>query len=353
MKRVGKLRLHGQLSVGADGGSWEELQCYLFDETLICAKDKRTLRNQSSDDQALTQDSPLYALKGSIFIKKHLESIESVGGNTLMLNLAVTELPYFFLRFPDNLQLELWRNMMSEIQTGKPMEQSTEYFTVTSRGTSTTEDEDSRASRGQSFISSEGPVRSNGTINTDYTDVMNPTSPSSLRSLHVPVDIVVVASVCSSSQGLKISLLRDALNFLVRNLGPRDRMGLVTFDSNGGAVPVAGMSVRSWHDWNKALWSVKPVWQKAGQPSPDIVDGVNVAMNLLMQRKSASPVSNIILISDTATSDKSAEQVMSRIEGAKFVALFLYFFKLEIKKKKKKNADYRFIECQSSLLVSA
>jgi Mg-chelatase subunit ChlD len=135
-------------------------------------------------------------------------------------------------------------------------------------------------------------------------------------SVHIPVDLVVVIPVSSSMQGLKITLLRDALKFLVQNLGPRDRMGLVTFGSSGGGVPLVGMTTKSWGGWSKILSSIRPVGQKSLRA--DVVEGANVAMDLLMQRKSANPVSSILLISDSSTSDpESVDFVVSRAEAAK------------------------------------
>jgi hypothetical protein len=179
------------------------------------------------------------------------------------------------------------------------------------------EEDDYRTSRTQrqaSINSSYGAGKSNNTAITDYTnpDIEAP----SIDSFHIPLDIVVVIPVSSSMQGLKITLLRDALKFLVQNLGPRDRMGLVTFGSSGGGVPLVGMTTKSWNGWNKILDSIRPVGQKSLRA--DVVEGANVAMDLLMQRKFNNPVSTILLISDSSTSDpESVDFVVSRAEAAK------------------------------------
>ena len=137
-------------------------------------------------------------------------------------------------------------------------------------------------------------------------------------SVHVPLDIVVVIPVSSSMQGLKITLLRDALKFLVQNLGEKDRMGLVTFGSSGGGVPLVGMTTKAWNGWTKILNSIRPVGQKSLRA--DVVEGANVAMDLLMQRKANNPIATILLISDSSTSDaESVDFVVSRAEAAKLV----------------------------------
>lgn len=117
-------------------------------------------------------------------------------------------------------------------------------------------------------------------------------------------------------QGVKITLVRDALKFMVANLGERDRMGLVTFGSGGGAAPLVGMTTKAWNGWNNILASIRPVGQKIHRA--DVVEGANVAMDLLMQRKSNNPIATILLISDSSTSDtESVDFVVSRAEAAK------------------------------------
>lgn len=230
----------------------------------------------------------------------------------LTLNLSVSELPCFYLRFQSRNELETWRRALNDLHTPDELSRPTDYDLDHSGA----EEEDYRASqikRQASLNSSYGAGRSNNTAITDYT-----TGADNLPTLsvHIPLDIVVVIPVSSSMQGLKITLLRDALKFLVQNLGSRDRMGLVTFGSSGGGVPLVGMTTKSWGGWNKILSSIRPVGQKSLRA--DVVEGANVAMDLLMQRKSNNPISTILLISDSTTSDpESVDFVVSRAEAAK------------------------------------
>lgn len=167
--------------------------------------------------------------------------------------------------------------------------------------------------RVSSANSSWGAGRSVNTAPTEYSSGPDMRLPA---AVHVPLDIVVVIPVSSSMQGLKITLLRDSLKFLVQNLGSRDRMGLVTFGSSGGGVPLVGMTTKTWAGWTKVLNSIRPVGQKSLRA--DVVEGANVAMDLLMQRRSNNPVATILLISDSSTSDgESVDFVVSRAEAAK------------------------------------
>ncbi|KAJ6096695.1 hypothetical protein N7486_007441, partial [Penicillium sp. IBT 16267x] len=311
--RFGKLRLHGQMRVGKDRESWQELECYLFAEMLICVKEKKPSSSQQYEEPE-KRKPPRYTLKGSILIKKHLKSLEAGADEPILsLNLSVSELPFFYLRFQSRQQLEMWRRALMDLHPVENLSRAQDYELDHSGA----EEDDYRTSRIQrqaSINSSYGAGKSNNTAITDYS---NPDMEKlSIDSFHVPIDIVVVIPVSSSMQGLKITLLRDALKFLVMNLGARDRMGLVTFGSSGGGVPLVGMTTKNWNGWNKVLDSIRPVGQKSLRA--DVVEGANVAMDLLMQRKLNNPVSTILLISDSSISDaESVDFVVSRAEAAK------------------------------------
>jgi len=314
--RFGKLRLHGHVRVGKDRQSWQELECYLFSEMLICVKEKKLAQPEKWDGDPSAPKRPKCTLKGSILIKKHLNQVEhSPDEAILTLSLSVAELPSFHLQFQNRSQLELWRRALMDIRMDFPTPQRMPDYDQDNSGT---EDEDyRRPKRISSVASSYGAARSTVTAPTEYTNSRAGIPEARLSGgLHVPLDVVVVIPVSSSMQGLKINLLRDTLRFLVQNLGERDRMGLVTFGSSGGGVPIVGMMSKAWRDWPKVLDAIRPVGQKSLRA--DVVDGANMAMDLLMQRKSNNPLSSILLISDSSTSDaESVDFVISRAEAAK------------------------------------
>ncbi|KAK4169368.1 Pleckstrin homology domain-containing protein [Cladorrhinum sp. PSN259] len=320
--RFGKLRLYGTLRVGKDKVSWQELECFLFAEMLICVKEKKS--NQPAPSQWEDENAPRRTtrctLKGSILIKKHLNEVTETGNideNVLTLSLSVTELPQFHLRFENRNQLKLWQQALLDLNAVETSPvRSPEY----DRGEFSEADEDdwhrngsARPERVSSLASSWGGAKSATTAPTEYTNFAR--SPL-LPSIHVPVDVVVVVPISASMQGVKINLVRDALRFMVNTLGDRDRMGLVTFGSSTGGVPIVGMTTKAWPGWNNVLNSVKPVGQKSYRA--DVVEGANVAMDLLMGRKYNNPIASIMLISDASTSDAdSVDFVVSRAEAAK------------------------------------
>lgn len=314
--RFGKLRLHGHIRVGKDRQSWQELECYLFSEMLICVKEKKVAPQPQWDGADAPAKKTKCTLKGSILIKKHLNQVEHSSDDlVLTLSLSVAELPSFHLQFPNRGQLELWRRALMDIRLDFPT--STRMHDYEQDNSGTEEDDYRKPRRASSMNSSYGAARSTMTAPTEYTNSRAGLPEPRLASpIHVPIDVVVVIPVSSSMQGLKINLLRDTLRFLVNSLGERDRMGLVTFGSSGGGVPIVGMTSKVWRDWPKVLDSIRPVGQKSLRA--DVVDGANVAMDLLMQRKSSNPLSSILLISDSSTSDaESVDFVVSRAEAAK------------------------------------
>lgn len=316
-QRFGKLRLHGVIRVGKDRQSWQELECYLFGEMLICVKEKKNAQPPlvTESGRKLTRCT----LKGSILIKKHLKQVHaSPEESILTLNLSVAELPTFHLLFQDREKLEIWQRALRDLHLTEP---SSRYQPDYEQDTSGTDEEEySRQNRTvrrvPSVASSYGGPKSATTAATEYSMQKTMMERRLAPSLHVPVDVVVVIPVSSSMQGLKITLLRDTLRFLVHNLGDRDRMGLVTFGSSGGGVPVVGMTTKTWSGWNKVLGSIRPVGQKSLRA--DVVEGANVAMDLLMQRKATNPISTILLISDSSTSESDGvDFVVQRAEAAK------------------------------------
>ncbi|KAK3313518.1 hypothetical protein B0H66DRAFT_483883 [Apodospora peruviana] len=321
--RFGKLRLYGTLRVGKDKVSWQELECFLFAEMLICVKEKKNAQPAPSqwEDDSVPRKSTRCTLKGSILIKKHLNEVSETGTideNILTLSLSVAELPQFHLRFENRNQLKLWQQALLDLNA---VETSPVRSPDYDRGEfSETDEEDwqrnsgsNRPQRVSSLASSWGGAKSATTAPTEYTNFAR--SPL-LPSVHVPVDVVVVVPVSASMQGVKINLVRDALRFMVAALGERDRMGLVTFGSSGGGVPIVGMTTKAWPGWSNVLNSIKPVGQKSHRA--DVVEGANVAMDLLMGRKYNNPIATIMLISDASTSDPdSVDFVVSRAEAAK------------------------------------
>ena len=81
-QRFGRLLLYGNVRVGKDRQTWQELECYLFTEMLICVKAKKSSPSDSQQWDGPDGPKPRtkVTLKGSILIKKHLKQVEIVPG---------------------------------------------------------------------------------------------------------------------------------------------------------------------------------------------------------------------------------------------------------------------------------
>lgn len=230
----------------------------------------------------------------------------------------MVELPAFHLKFPDAKMLELWKQTLIALNTKDSLEKaslSEQRMLISEEELSSSTSRPKPSSPSSSFTG----ARSITNASTEYSEARVARESSLFStSLHVPVDIVVVIPISSSMHGLKITLLRDMLRFLVSNLGDRDRLGLVTFGSSTGAVLLAGLELKSCPEWDKVADSIRAIGVKS--PRADLVEGANAAMDLLMQRRAGNPLASILIVSDSSTSEsESIDFVVSRAEAAKWV----------------------------------
>ena len=84
MISFGKLRLYGTVRVGKDRQSWQELECFLFTEMLICVKEKRGAPPQYAEGNSKRKLTRC-TLKGSILIKKHLKHVDAGQGQDTLV----------------------------------------------------------------------------------------------------------------------------------------------------------------------------------------------------------------------------------------------------------------------------
>lgn len=73
------------LRVGKDRESWQELECFLFGEMLICVKEKKINGDANQyDENGQRRRTTRCTLKGSILIKKHLREVEASLGKMVL-----------------------------------------------------------------------------------------------------------------------------------------------------------------------------------------------------------------------------------------------------------------------------
>ncbi|XP_011096891.2 uncharacterized protein LOC105175944 [Sesamum indicum] len=108
-----------------------------------------------------------------------------------------------------------------------------------------------------------------------------------------PIDLVTVLDVSGSMAGLKLVLLKRAVCFVIENLGPADRLSIVSFSSSAHRkLPLLRMTGRGRED---AKAAVNSLFSDGGT---DIVEGLKKGARILEERRERNPVASIILLSD-------------------------------------------------------
>lgn len=385
---LGPLQMFDLLSVRRDS-LVREFYVYLFKEAIICVIEerKRSLgrllssasgSNAFGDSPVIQQAKGVLRLKGRIYIRhiKQVTETSIAGELSLTIDMEDERLESFILIFKDRSSLETWRAHIAELVAsfhGPPRGAiaDTDEFGVPptsagskaqrmlsgSTGSDVTSQTDSLLAQGSSrstlsSSTSHGSRLAHGKLPTHHENYNEP-SPSpglvsphlsagpsnSLPSLpHTPLDLILVVSLppptaSQSTAALKHRVIKTAFDFIIANLGPKDRLSLVTFEVGlGGRVRktpflspgrpqghlrlvkfVEGISSRD--DGVEDEFIVRT----AKDEKTDVVTGVNHGLDVVLQRKSRNAISGMMLVSDAADSTRRAQMdlVLARAEAAK------------------------------------
>ncbi|KAG8380579.1 hypothetical protein BUALT_Bualt06G0030200 [Buddleja alternifolia] len=108
-----------------------------------------------------------------------------------------------------------------------------------------------------------------------------------------PIDLVTVLDVSGSMHGPKLALLKRAVNFVIDNLGPSDRLSVVSFSSRAQRIfPLRRMTEHGRDDAKQAVNSL------LARGSTNVVEGLKKGVQVLEERRHCNPVSSIIFLSD-------------------------------------------------------
>ncbi|KAM3262250.1 hypothetical protein ACQJBY_052761 [Aegilops geniculata] len=108
-----------------------------------------------------------------------------------------------------------------------------------------------------------------------------------------PLDLVTVLDVSGSMSGYKLALLKQAMRFVIDNLGPDDRLSIVAFSSEARRLTrLTRMS-----DAGKAL-AVSAVDTLTARGGTNIAEGLRTAAKVLDERRHRNAVSSVVLLSD-------------------------------------------------------
>ncbi|KAM0922173.1 hypothetical protein ACQ4PT_006392 [Festuca glaucescens] len=108
-----------------------------------------------------------------------------------------------------------------------------------------------------------------------------------------PVDLVTVLDVSGSMSGHKLALLKQAMRFVIDNLGPDDRLSVVSFSSEARRIT----RLERMTDAGKAM-SVSAVESLAAGGGNNITEVLRTAAEVLDERRHRNAVSSVVLLSD-------------------------------------------------------
>ncbi|RZC50290.1 hypothetical protein C5167_018723 [Papaver somniferum] len=107
------------------------------------------------------------------------------------------------------------------------------------------------------------------------------------QSCRAPVDLVTVLDVSGSMKGSKIELLKRAMRFVIENLGPSDRLSIVTFSTYANQLlPLRRMNVLG---KQQALSAVNSLATGNGT---HIFNGLRMGASVIDSRKEKNPFCN-------------------------------------------------------------
>ncbi|KAG9151215.1 hypothetical protein Leryth_002775 [Lithospermum erythrorhizon] len=113
------------------------------------------------------------------------------------------------------------------------------------------------------------------------------------ESSRTPVDLVTVLDVSGSMAGTKLALLKQAMGFVIQNLGPSDRLSVIAFSSVARRLfPLRRMTEIGKQE---ALQAVNSLTSNGGT---NIAEGLRKGAKVMAERKCKNPVNSIILLSD-------------------------------------------------------
>ncbi|KAL6197029.1 hypothetical protein ACLB2K_032642 [Fragaria x ananassa] len=129
--------------------------------------------------------------------------------------------------------------------------------------------------------------------------------------VHTPIDVVTVLDVSSSMCGLKLDLVKRAVKFIIQNLGPSDRLSIVTFSTTARRVFPLRMSVEGREIAVRAVNSLGP------DNMTNIVAGLEIGTLVLEERRERNPVASIMLLSDGMdTYCHSSSQLLAQLPAS-------------------------------------
>ncbi|PWA56004.1 zinc finger (C3HC4-type RING finger) family protein [Artemisia annua] len=129
----------------------------------------------------------------------------------------------------------------------------------------------------------------------DFGILINIKAPVTQESLNsrTPIDLVTILDISGSMMGSKIALLKQAMGFVVQNLGPSDRLSVISFSSSARRLfPLRRMTEIGKQESQQMINSL------VADGGTDIAEALKKGSKVMTDRKFKNPVSGMILLSD-------------------------------------------------------
>ncbi|KAI5020641.1 hypothetical protein ZWY2020_045529 [Hordeum vulgare] len=149
----------------------------------------------------------------------------------------------------------------------------------------------------------EFPALARDVARENFAVLVHARAPSS-EAARASLDLVTVLDVSGSMAGQKLALLKRAMGFVIDNLGPADRLSVVSFSNNASRlIRLARMS-----DAGKAA-AKRAVESLYARGATNIGEGLRVAADVLDFRRHVNAVAGVMLLSDGQDSFTGANYI--------------------------------------------
>ncbi|KAJ0563928.1 putative transcription factor C2H2 family [Helianthus annuus] len=128
-------------------------------------------------------------------------------------------------------------------------------------------------------------------------NIKAPVAKSNLNA-RASIDLVTMLDISGSMTGTKIALLKQAMGFVVQNLGPWDRLSVIVFSSTACRLfPFRRMTETGKRE------SLQMINSLVANGGTNIAEALRKGAKVMTDRKFKNPVSSMILLSDGQDSD--------------------------------------------------
>lgn len=324
-----------------------ELQLYLFDHGLVCISEERrssALRSlfgnhRQPNDRSRRQGKTFLKVRGRVHMH-HILNIQDTSTNSeyvLTLEVETEDEGHhlFHIYFRDSGSLEMWKGTMRRLRD----ECLTPHLAAAKTSKLTGVSMVGRSPRAL-------PITPMASSFTEFIDscasTCGPQCPGELAfqiplaPKHTPIDLVIAISTVAAASGSggvrhRQRQFRKALQCALACLGPRDRIAFVAteFGPNSVVRRTPLLNATS-HDSRIRLESFIDILgmgrlendefetEIQRDEKPDVATAVNIALDVILSRKSKNALSSVMLISDLpeATSRNHMGMVNARLDAA-------------------------------------